>query len=75
MLNMLTIQAYVSVTEAFRQLKNNQRGVTAIEYGLIAVFIAAFIIVVFGSDDGFISKMKTKFEQLGTSITAVSVSK
>ncbi len=75
MLNMLTTKAYVSITEAFYQFKKDQRGVTAIEYGLIAVFIAAFIIVVFGDPNGFIESMKTKFGELTKSISAVDVTK
>lgn len=36
MLSNLTTKAYISVTEGIRRFKENQQGVTAIEYGLIA---------------------------------------
>ncbi|MDP8170819.1 Flp family type IVb pilin [Pasteurella skyensis] len=74
-LNTLTTQVYVSVIEAFRNFREDNRGVTAIEYGLIAVFVAAFVILVFNSDDPntFIGAMKTKFTALTTKIGAVSV--
>lgn len=54
MLNALTTKAYVKVTEAIRSFKENQNGVTAIEYGLIAVAVAAMIVVVFYNQGGFI---------------------
>ena len=43
MLNALTTKAYVKVTEAIRSFKENNEGVTAIEYGLIAIAVAALI--------------------------------
>ncbi|MDP8079595.1 Flp family type IVb pilin [Phocoenobacter skyensis] len=73
-LNNLTTQAYVSVTEAYRNFREDNRGVTAIEYGLIAVFIAAFVITVFSSDTGFIAQMKSKFTELGSKISSVGFS-
>lgn len=66
MLNVLT-KAYINVTEAARRFKQDQRGVTAIEYGLIAVAVAAFIVVVF-ADSGFLGNLKNKFNALGTEI-------
>lgn len=35
MLSNLTTKAYISVTEGIRRFKENQQGVTAIEYGFI----------------------------------------
>ncbi len=60
MLNVLT-KAYINVTEAARRFKQDQRGVTAIEYGLIAVAVAVLIVAVFygSGDDGFISLFRT----------------
>ncbi|EJS88754.1 hypothetical protein AAUPMB_08864, partial [Pasteurella multocida subsp. multocida str. Anand1_buffalo] len=37
MFSKLTTQAYIAVTESIRNFKKDERGVTAIEYGLIAV--------------------------------------
>ncbi|VEI45926.1 flp operon protein Flp1 [Actinobacillus equuli] len=45
MLSTLTTKAYIAVTEGIRNFKENQQGVTAIEYGLIAVAVAALIIL------------------------------
>lgn len=61
MLNALTTKAYIKATEAFRSFKNNQAGVTAIEYGLIAIAVAVLIVAVFYNDRGFISVLKSKF--------------
>lgn len=64
MFNKLTTQAYISATESFRQFKQDQRGVTAIEYGLIAVAVAVLIVAVFYNNEGFIQQLKSKFSSL-----------
>lgn len=73
MLNKLTTQAYISATESFRQFKQDQRGVTAIEYGLIAVAVAVLIVAVFYSDTGFIKELQSKFNTLTSTIKDDSV--
>ncbi|WP_109427211.1 Flp family type IVb pilin [Aggregatibacter kilianii] len=75
MLNALTTKAYIKATEAFRSFKNNQQGVTAIEYGLIAVAVAAMIVFVFYGDSGFINQLKTKFGELTTTMKSASLTK
>lgn len=69
MFNKLTTQAYISVTESLRKFKENQSGVTAIEYGLIAVAVAVLIVAVFYNNNGFIEVMKGKFNTLTTTVT------
>lgn len=69
MLSNLTTKAYISVTEGIRRFKENQQGVTAIEYGLIAVAVAVLIVAVFYSNDGFIQKLQAKFGDLTEAIT------
>lgn len=64
MLSNLTTKAYISVTEGIRRFKENQQGVTAIEYGLIAVAVAVLIVAVFYNENGFIENLKGKFNQL-----------
>lgn len=71
----LTTKAYISVTEAIRNFKNDQRGVTAIEYGLIAIAMAAFIVFVFSSKGGFIEELRGKFDQLGKTLQGFDVTK
>ncbi|WGE51438.1 Flp family type IVb pilin [Actinobacillus equuli subsp. haemolyticus] len=72
MLSTLTTKAYIAVTEGIRNFKQNQQGVTAIEYGLIAIALAILIIAVFYNDKGFIVKLKEKFDALTTSIGKVN---
>ncbi|TCP94651.1 pilus assembly protein Flp/PilA [Cricetibacter osteomyelitidis] len=73
MISTLTTKAYISVTEAFRRFKQNEKGVTAIEYGLIAVAVAAMIVVVFYNDNGFIGELKKKFAELATKVTSAQL--
>jgi conserved domain protein len=75
MLNELTTKAYIKATEAFRSFKENQQGVTAIEYGLIAIAVAVLIVAVFYNKDGFIAKLQSKFSVLTTTISNAVVSK
>ncbi|HDR1313684.1 TPA: Flp family type IVb pilin, partial [Pasteurella multocida] len=64
-----TTQAYIAVTESIRNFKKDERGVTAIEYGLIAVAIALFIVALFYNDGGFMKALKDKFNTLAATIT------
>ena len=73
MLNALTTKAYIKVTEAIRSFKENNEGVTAIEYGLIAIAVAALIATVFYSKGGFIDALKAKFSALATKITNTTI--
>ncbi|WGE76278.1 Flp family type IVb pilin [Actinobacillus equuli] len=71
MLSTLTTKAYIAVTEGIHNFRQNQKGVTAIEYGLIAVALAILIIAVFYNDSGFIQKLKGKFDTLTNTIGTV----
>ena len=71
MLNALTTKAFVKVTEAIRSFKENQNGVTAIEYGLIAV--AALVVTVFYNKGGFIDALRAKFSTLTTKVTGATI--
>lgn len=73
MFNKLTTKAYISVTESLRKFKENQSGVTAIEYGLIAVAVAVLIVAVFYNNDGFINSLKNKFSSLATTVGNASI--
>lgn len=71
MLN-LTTKAYIAVTETLRNFKKDERGVTAIEYGLIAVAMAAFVAVVFGGGENtFIAQLRGRFDNLFTTINPI----
>ena len=65
----LTTKAYIKATEAVRNFKNNEDGVTAIEYGLIAVAIAVLIIAAFYTD----GSLQAKFSALATKVASTSI--
>ena len=66
----LTTKAYIKATEALRNFKKDEAGVTAIEYGLIAVAIAVLIVAVFYSEDGFINKLQSQFSTLASTVAS-----
>lgn len=74
-LNEMSTKAYVAVTEGYRRFKKDQKGVTAIEYGLIAVAMAALIVAAFYGDTSFVGKLKTKFSSLTSILSDQSISK
>ena len=69
-MNMLT-KAYINVTEFLENYKNDERGVTAIEYGLIGVAMATMLGVAFASDGNIVKNLTGAFEQISTSIAGV----
>lgn len=72
MLSNLTTKAYISVTEGIRRFKENQQGVTAIEYGLIAVAVAILIVAVFYNEKGFIQELQKKFATLTETVKSAN---
>ncbi|WP_373778492.1 Flp family type IVb pilin [Glaesserella sp.] len=68
----LTTKAYIAMTEAFRNFKKDEKGVTAIEYGLIAVAMAALIVYAFYGNDSFLNAIKAKFEALTNSVNTAA---
>ena len=71
----LTTKAYIAVTESIRNFRKDEKGVTAIEYGLIAVGMAALIVLVFYGDNGLVKKLVSKFSDITTTVGAASVTK
>ena len=59
---------------AIRSFKENNEGVTAIEYGLIAVAVAVLIVAVFYNKGGFIDALKGKFSELTTKVSGATLS-
>ncbi|BAS48253.1 flp-1 protein [Aggregatibacter actinomycetemcomitans serotype e str. SC1083] len=74
MLNTLTTKAYIKATEAIRSFRKNEAGVTAIEYGLIAIAVAVLIVAVFYSNNGFIKGLQNKFNQLTSTVSSANLS-
>ena len=62
---------YVKTSMFLSQFKNDERGVTAIEYGLIAVAMAALLLLATG-DGGFIDKLKLAFDSISADVGAVT---
>ncbi|NOI98685.1 Flp family type IVb pilin [Vibrio kanaloae] len=62
---------YVKTSMFLSQFKNDERGVTAIEYGLIAVAMAVLVTTAVGTD-GFIGKLEGAFAQVATTIDTAS---
>ena len=69
----LTTKAYIKATEAVRNFKNNEDGVTAIEYGLIAVAVAVLIIAAFYTDGSFVKNLQSKFSVLASKVASTSL--
>lgn len=59
----------VKLKPALKRFLNDESGVTAIEYGILAAAMAAAVGVIFGSDGAFITALRNKFEQIATDIT------
>ncbi|WP_291968532.1 Flp family type IVb pilin [Candidatus Symbiopectobacterium sp.] len=64
-----SIVSYVYFTEAMHDFKNDQRGVTAVEYAIVAAGVAAVVTVIFGENgpvrdmlSGIFTKIKTTVE-------------
>ena len=56
----------------FSKFQKDQRGVTAIEYGLIAIAMAAVLTVAFSGKDNLTDKLKTGFSQISNNIETVT---
>ena len=54
---------YVKTSLFLSQFKNDERGVTAIEYGLIAVAMAGLVAAALGPT-GFIGKLELAFDKV-----------
>lgn len=71
MLNLIPSLSSHLLTRSFRELQNDRRGVTALEYGLLAGLIAVTLIGVlttFGTD------IKNLFVNAATDVSAVNES-
>ncbi|KIP69414.1 MULTISPECIES: Flp family type IVb pilin [Vibrio] len=58
---------YVKTGLFLSQFKNDERGVTAIEYGLIGVAMAVLVSVAVG-DNGFIKELGNAFDTIADTI-------
>lgn len=58
----------------FKQFLQDESGVTAIEYGILAAAMAAAVGFIFGSDGAFITALRDKFTKIASDITAAGTS-
>ncbi|WP_427838739.1 Flp family type IVb pilin [Actinobacillus pleuropneumoniae] len=56
------------------QFYRQQQGVTSLEYGLIAVAMAIFVVVVLYGDSSFTDETLKKFKQLSELVTSALLS-
>lgn len=61
----MLLSIFVKAQSLLSNFIKDKKGVTAIEYALIAVAISAMLFIVLGSgDDGLIGKIKTSFQSI-----------
>ncbi|MGR5501304.1 Flp family type IVb pilin [Vibrio sp. DNB22_10_4] len=64
---------YVNAVTLLNEFKRDERGVTAIEYGLIGVAMAVALATVLGSTDGqFLQELKDAFTGIAGKLTAAT---
>lgn len=72
-MNNLIIKCYVMTRLRIAEFGKDSRGVTAIEYALIAVAMASLLAVVLGNQNsGFLGALKTTFNTIAQSISSVT---
>ena len=59
---------YVTASNYLHSLKNDERGVTAIEYGLIAIAMAVMLVAVFYEDAGLVDELEAGFDTITTEL-------
>ncbi|BDY04214.1 Flp family type IVb pilin [Ferrimonas sp. YFM] len=60
------IKTYAKAQAALTTFKRDERGVTAIEYGLIGVAMAVILGVAFANDGAIFTSLKQAFGTIGT---------
>lgn len=66
-------QLYVKATTFLTEFKNDERGVTAIEYGLIGVAMAVALTAIFftGGADTFMGELEAAYKAIATSLSSI----
>jgi len=60
---------YVNTTSFLATYKNDERGVTAIEYGLIGVAMATLLAAVFTTNGTLLTALKSAFSTIETALS------
>ncbi|WP_119344567.1 Flp family type IVb pilin [Facilibium subflavum] len=68
----MLLKTYCQIKAALCRFKNDQQGVTAVEYGMIAIAMGALIAVVFawGGSDSIVHSLYTQFQSLINVLTS-----
>lgn len=70
-INNISVNAWVRVTEAARNFKSNEKGVTAVEYAIVIAGVAAIVAVIFNKDSGPVARMlRNIFSTIESTVTA-----
>lgn len=59
----------MKILHTIEQFLDDESGVTAIEYGILAAAMAAAVGYIFSSDGAFISALRDKFQQIANDIS------
>lgn len=63
---------YVTASTYLNSLKNDERGVTAIEYGLIAIAMATMLALVFYNTGSLVDELKIGFEKITSALNTAN---
>ncbi|ATV44430.1 Flp family type IVb pilin [Pectobacterium sp. CHL-2024] len=75
-MNQLTTKYFVAAQLSMEKFFKDNRGVTAIEYALIAVAMATLLAFILGDQNsGFLGALKQTFDKIARSIENVTISK
>jgi pilus assembly protein Flp/PilA len=70
---MMITKLYITAQQALIDFKNDQRGVTAIEYSILAVAVSAAVLATFGSSTGgFQAALTAAMAKITASIAAAN---
>jgi pilus assembly protein Flp/PilA len=69
--NMMT-KLYVNAVTLLNEFKRDERGVTAIEYGLIGVAMAVLLGAAYATNGNLLTNLKAAFDGIATNIAKVS---
>lgn len=73
-MNNFIVKYYVMGKMRLEQFAEDQRGVTAIEYALIAVAMATLLAFILGNQDtGFLGALNKAFKAIADAITSVTI--
>lgn len=64
-----SIQGYVCISEALRNFKHDQRGVTAVEYAIVAAGVGGVVAIAFGEGGTFSTMLNNIFDSLQKKLT------